>query len=401
MKRDVKRKVPAAELSIRMSRFRESMDASNPEWSMAVIFNRINQYYFTGTMQDGLLVIPRDDKAVYHVRRSIERASDESLFPDIIPMEGFRDAAAYYSRLPETVYIEMEWVPLALYQRLIKHFNFKEVKPLDLQISAVRSVKSGYEIELMKESGRIHQVVMEEHVPGMLREGMSESDLAVELYAHMVREGHHGVTRFGMVGTETTFGTIGFGETSLYPTFFDGPGGNIGISPAVPMNGSPDVRLKMGQLVFLDVGCGVDGYHTDKTMTYAFGGSLPAEAVDAQGRCEDIMLRAAEMLKPGQIPSDIYKSIIKGLDITFLDNFMGFGDKCVKFLGHGIGLHTDERPVIAEGFNESLKAGMVIALEPKKGIAGVGMLGIENTFLVTEKGGISITGNRPGLLNIL
>ncbi|PKL60203.1 MAG: peptidase M24, partial [Methanomicrobiales archaeon HGW-Methanomicrobiales-4] len=41
--------------------------------------------------------------------------------------------------------------------------------------------------------------------------------------------------------------------------------------------------------------------------------------------------------------------------------------------------------------------GMVFALEPKKGIPDVGMVGIENTFVVTPNGGRSITGKSRGL----
>jgi Xaa-Pro aminopeptidase len=72
----------------------------------------------------------------------------------------------------------------------------------------------------------------------------------------------------------------------------------------------------------------------------------------------------------------------------------------VKFLGHGIGLWIDEKPVIAKGFDEPLEEGMVFALEPKKGIRGVGLVGIENTFVVTPQGGRCITGDNPGLIPV-
>ena len=72
---------------------------------------------------------------------------------------------------------------------------------------------------------------------------------------------------------------------------------------------------------------------------------------------------------------------------------MGFGNRRVNFFGRGAGLQIDEPPVIAEGFDEPLAAGMVLALEPKKGVPGVGMVGTENTFLVTPDGGKSITGD--------
>ena len=81
-----KKKVPLSELESRMSRFRKEMDARNPDWEIAVIFSKNNIYYFTGTRQEGMLVIPRDGEATYWVRRSYERALDESLFPAIKPM---------------------------------------------------------------------------------------------------------------------------------------------------------------------------------------------------------------------------------------------------------------------------------------------------------------------------
>jgi Xaa-Pro aminopeptidase len=77
---------------------------------------------------------------------------------------------------------------------------------------------------------------------------------------------------------------------------------------------------------------------------------------------------------------------------------MGFGDRRAGFLGHGVGLQIDEMPVLAAGFDEPLAAGMVLALEPKKGIPGVGMVGLEDTFVVTPAGGRSLTGTHPGLL---
>jgi Xaa-Pro aminopeptidase len=43
---------------------------------------------------------------------------------------------------------------------------------------------------------------------------------------------------------------------------------------------------------------------------------------------------------------------------------------------------------------------MVFALEPKKGIPDVGLVGIENTFIVTPQGGLSITGKSKGLIEV-
>lgn len=394
-------KTPITELDSRMSRFSQTMDVHNPGWKLAVVFSKVNLFYFTGTMQDGMLLITRDQGAVFWVRRSYERAINESLFRQISPMESFRDAAAAYPEIPGTIYIETEYVPVAFLNRFRKYFPFTEVRPLDQIIAAVRSVKSYYELNIMKRCGEMHRMVLEERVPLILSEGMSEVDLAGKLYAEMLDLGHHGIARFGMPDTEIAIGHIAFGESSLYPTSFNGPGGNYGMSPAVPMLGNRNRKLKKGDLVFIDIGFGIDGYHTDKTMVYIFGEKPDADLLSQHNACVDIQDRLAEHLKPGIIPSVLYEETMNSLSQDFLTNFMGFGSRQVKFLGHGIGLVIDEIPVIAKGFDDPFQENMVMALEPKKGIAGRGMVGIENTFLVTPGGGKCITGSSRGLLSVL
>jgi Xaa-Pro aminopeptidase len=391
-------KVPSSELKNRLKQFKNRMNLSKPEWEMAAIFSKINQYYFTGTMQDGVLLIPRDDDSTFWVRRSYQRAQDESLFDNIKPMKSFRDAAI--DNLPETVYLETEMVPLALYQRFQKHFPFKNFESIDRDIATVRSIKSKYEISLMKKSGKIHENVLENIVPQILLEGMSEAELATELFTIMLNEGHQGVVRFGMFDTEMVLGHVCFGESSIYPSYFDGASGNYGLNPAVPLIGSRAKKLKKGDLVYIDIGSGVDGYHTDKTTTYMFGDLLPEYVRETHHKCVEIQNNIANMLKPGAIPSEIYKTIMGSLDKDFLENFMGYGSRKVKFLGHGIGLQVDEFPVLAERFDEPLQKGMVLAVEPKNGIKGVGMVGIENTFIVSSKGGKCITGDNPGLIMV-
>ncbi|MDD1707300.1 MAG: M24 family metallopeptidase, partial [Methanoregulaceae archaeon] len=123
-------------------------------------------------------------------------------------------------------------------------------------------------------------------------------------------------------------------------------------------------------------------------------------AITIHERCLQIQDDMASLLKPGNIPSEIFKSVMENVDQKFLKNFMGFGQRRAQFLGHGVGLQVDELPIIAPGFDEPLQEGMVLALEPKKGIREIGMVGIENTYIVTDQGGRSITGNNRGLIPI-
>ena len=393
-------KVPLEELNSRLKRFCIAMDLSNPGWEIAVFFTKVNLYYFTGTMQDGMLVIQKNSESVFWVRKSFERALDESLFQNIKQMGNYKDAAQSYTNLPDTVFLEAETIPLAMYQRFQKYFNFMNFKSLESQISYVRSIKSPYEIAIMKKCGEIHRRVLEELVPNMLREGMSESDLFSELYMTMIKEGHQGDIRYGMFDTYMALGQLSFGRNSIYPTSFNGPGGNLGMNSSSPMLGNRESRLQKGDLVFIDVACVYEGYHTDKTMTYMFGAPLIEEAILKHKSCVEVQNEVVSMLRPGIKPADIYNKIIGSLDDEFLNNFMGFGNSRVKFIGHAIGLVIDEQPVIAEGFYEPLQEGMTFAIEPKYGIQGIGMVGIENTFLVTANGGLPLTGTNPGLIPV-
>lgn len=392
-------KVPLTELLDRLQRFRARMDTTCPDWELTAIVGMIPLYYFTGTMQDGLLLIPRESDPVFWVRQSFERALDESLYPDIRKMRSYRDVASEMGPLAQTVYVETSVMTLVQQERLKKYLPFREMRSVDTQIAAVRAVKSRYELLLAEHAGEVHRHVLEDCVPDMLREGINEVTLGCDLYSLMVAEGHQGIIRFSMFN-EMLLGQIGFGTSSLNPTCVNSPGGISGMHPSTPLMGSRGRKLREGDLVYIDIGCGYRGYQTDKTQTYMFGRPIPEDAMEEHARCVEIQDTIASMLRPGAIPSEIYRTVMADLEPEFLENFMGFGKHRVNFLGHGIGLWIDEYPVIAEGFDEPLQEGMLFALEPKKGISGVGMVGIENTFAVTMQGGRSLTGKNPGMIEV-
>jgi Xaa-Pro aminopeptidase len=375
------------------------MDKTQPAWELAAITGKVPLYYFTGTMQDGLMLVPSDGEAVFWVRQSYERAADESFFPDLRKMKSYRDVAAGMGKIPREMFLETDMVPIAQLQRMQKHLPFTAVKPVDAEVSAVRAKKSPYELSLMERAGKIHRHVLEDCVPDMLEEGIDEVTFGCDLYSLMVKEGHQGIIRFGMFN-EMLLGQIGFGTSSISPICVDTPGGVSGMHPSVPQMGCRERKLGKGDLVVIDIGCGYHGYQTDKTLSYMFGAPIPDAAIQEHIRCVEIQDTIASLLKPGAIPSEIYRTIMAGIEPSFLTNFMGFGDRKVKFLGHGIGLWIDETPVIAEGFDEPLEEGMVFAVEPKKGISDIGLVGIENTFVVTPQGGKPLTGKSRGLIEV-
>ena len=386
-------KVPKDELTRRIKRFSAELDKVYDNWELCAITGNINIFYLTGTVCDGVLMIRRGDAATLWVRKSYERALLESEFDDIRPMRSFRDVAAGTGPLPETLYLDTAQATLEWYGLLNKHMCFNNVMSADKAILTARAVKSEYEIERMRIAGDSVNRILNENLISLLYEGISEVEFGVKLFSLYMDNGHHGICRFSMRGVETFFGHIAFGDSTLYPSAFDGASGIAGICPAVPVLGSRERLLREGDLMFVDSCFGVDGYHIDKTLIYSYKRPQAENVIAVHRHCLEIEALAASMLRTGVKPSDIYQEALKSVKPELLNSFMGAPGRTVSFLGHGIGLNADEMPVLARGFDEPLEAGMTIAIEPKIGIEGVGMVGSENTYLVTDNGGVCLTGS--------
>ena len=100
----------------------------------------------------------------------------------------------------------------------------------------------------------------------------------------------------------------------------------------------------------------------------------------------DIQEKIASIAKPGIACEVLYDTAAEiAKEAGFADKFMGTGQQA-KFIGHGIGLEINEAPVLAPRMKQQLEPGMVFALEPKIVIPGVGPVGIENSWVVTNEG---------------
>ena len=369
----------------------------NKDFDAIFIIDKVNQYYFTGTMQDAVFVLKNDGSYLYFVRRSYDRAKLETPLDNIYSMTSYKDIFLKIGDI-KVSFLESNIVTLNILERMKKYFTFENILPIENIILKIRAVKSKLELEQVYASADRHKKLMDIEVPGVLKEGMSEVELISKIYEKMLELGYQGISRFIRFQTEAVAGQIGFSENSVYPTSFDGPGGMKGMYPAVPIVGDRNRFLKKGDLVFVDIGFGYNGYHSDRTQVYMFKSKPTEELVFAHKMCMDIQKKTASMLKPGNIPSQIYNKIISDIPNDFLVNFMGIGKNQVKFLGHGVGLNVDEYPVIANGFDEPLKENMVIAIEPKKSFDNIGIVGVEDTYTVTKEGGKCITGGEKEIM---
>lgn len=389
---DFHARVPRQELESRLAALRARLTAADPGWQLALVNSKVNMYYLAGTMQDGVLTITPNE-AILWVRRQYDRAVRESEFADIRPMRSYRTLGEHFGEAPAAAYVEAKTATLEWLGMVRKYLPFGEWKPLVPHLNALRAHKSAYEVDCMREAGKLHEEVVERVMPTLLREGMSEAELCGAVYLELLKRGSMGICRYNQPVGEDVGGFCGFGENTCDALAFDGPDGCAGTCIAVQSIGSPARKLKKGDLVLMDMPAGLLGYHTDKSVVYYYGSladdpnaALIREAYDL---CASIERWAAAELKPGAIPEEIYQQAAAMVPDKFRKGFMGGG----KFLGHSIGLTMDEAPVLAKSFREPLETDMLFAVEPKIMVDGIGLVGTENTYLVTEAGGESLTGH--------
>jgi Xaa-Pro aminopeptidase len=369
--------VSRTELEWRWQRVRKFMASD-----ALVILQNVDQFYLTGTMQTGVLWFPREGEPLLAIRKSYERAKIESAVKNIVPLKTYSDLPALIPNPGETVGFELDVLPVATYQQVSKHFPKSKIVDGSAPVKSARGVKSPYEIECIRRAAQQLDTMFLD-IPSQLREGLPEFELAARMEYVLRMAGHQGLIRVRRFNMEMYYGAVSFAETAAYPHAFDGPVGTKGLYPAVSAMGSRRV-LKRNEPVMIDICGGYAGYIADGSRTYSLG-PVSQQMRDTYERIIDLNNWIEDQLRPGRIPSQIYRNIIDQIAKTsFAAHFMGAGENQVKFVAHSVGLELDETPVIAPKFDEPLEAGVVLAVEPKVFYPGLGGVGVENTYLVTE-----------------
>jgi len=386
------------ELELRWQRLRALWQEFKFDPDGIFVFSRTWIYYFSGTWANGLLFIPRAGEPVLLCRKGLERAKRESLLTNVVC---FRSYSQVPSLLKEFGYVLKDQIGVqkaALSWQLAELFSQKlaglKMISADNLLAVARAVKTNYELELLKQAGLRHNKALVELLPQKIGPEMSEYEVGVKLWEIYFSLEHTGMMRMQAWGEEIFLGHIAAGDSGIYGSAFNGPLCLRGVHPLMPQMGSPEKVWTKEEPLTVDVGFCFQGYHTDKTQVYLVkGANYPKELLDAQKCCQDIQELAREMLVPGAIPSQIYlKAVDYARKMGFEQGFMGIGSDQVNFLGHGIGLFIDEFPAFAQKVTYPLEENMVIALEPKIGLPDLGMVGVENTFVVTSQGGRCLTG---------
>ena len=377
---------PQSEIDQRIEKLRTQLEENNI--GAALIVQRADLLYFTGTIQEAHLYVPVDDEPILMVFKSFDRAIAESSLSRIVPLASPRavpdilDQSGY--KVPPVIGMELDVLPANLYFSYQKTFEEKNLVDISHLIRLVRAIKSAYEIDLMRRAAKGSDQVAA-RVPELLREGVTELELAGKVEAEARKLGHQGIVRMRYWGGEVFYGHLMAGASAAVPSFPRSPTGGSGASPAVAQG--PSLRpIQRHEPVLVDYVFALNGYYSDHTRIFSMGEPTD-ELMAAHAAMLDVQALIKEEAKPGVKSGHIYELAIERTRTLGYDKyFMGVGDERIRFVGHGIGIELDEYPFLASGQTLELQENMILALEPKLIFPGKGVVGIENTHRVTENG---------------
>jgi Xaa-Pro aminopeptidase len=369
----------------RIERFQERLRKQGIDG--ALILQKVDLYYLSGTDQNGVLWVPASGEPLLMVRKSLERAKQDAAINAVIPVSNSSETAeAVRSRSAgglRRLGLEMDILPVKIYQSYDKRFPGVQWVDISSLIRSVRMVKSPYEISCIRKATEIADQ-MYARVPEFLKESKTEIDLALRAEAFYRSHGHLGLTRMRGFNLESVYGHIMAGAGAAAPSASAGPTGGFGHGPYLS-HGAGHGKINPHETIMVDYTSNVSGYISDQTRIFSIG-DLPEKFHEAHRVMLHVQEAVAREGKPGAVGKHLYDlalTVVK--DSGWAETFMGYPEP-VPFIAHGVGLELDEWPIIGKGSEHVLEKGMIFALEPKVIFPGEGVVGIENTFLVTEHG---------------
>ena len=259
--------------------------------------------------------------------------------------------ASCCSRFPRVAF-EAAHVTYAQHAQYVQAIT-SELVPATGIVEAERRVKDADEIERMAVACRIADRALADVIP-LLTTGVTEAQVRNQLEIRM-RE----------------LGAIGPSYETIVAT---GP-----INAALPHHRPTSTRIEEGHTVIIDVGALVDGYHSDMTRTFIFGGptTLQQELYDVVYTAQQAGLAAVAAGVSTKELDAVCRRIIEEA---------GYGDWFTHGTGHGVGLLIHEDPFINRAGDTILQVGDVVTVEPGVYHEGFGGIRIEDLVVVTSDG---------------
>jgi len=167
-----------------------------------------------------------------------------------------------------------------------------------------------------------------------------------------------------------------------------------GPNSASPHHEPTDRRLQAGDLLTIDCGALVDGYHADHTRTVGIG-HLDDRLVEVYE-----VVHAAQSAGRAAVSAGIEAGEVDAAARSVVED-AGYGEAFVHGTGHGVGLAVHEDPTVGRGATATLRPGIVLTVEPGVYLPGLGGVRIEDTLVVTADGPARTLTDTPRELRVL
>ena len=311
----------------------------------------VNVRYLTGfTGSNGALLLPVDGSGVfltdgrYQDQAVSEVPGLELLVTRDLVGEGGRRMAG--SSDPWAV--ETHTLSVDDHSRLDEH----EVASAERVVESVREVKDEHEVEALRQACAISVEALGAVLDGPLV-GRTERDVARDLEWRML--------------------TLGAEAIAFETILASGP------HSAVPHHHPTDRVIERGDLLKIDFGARVAGYHADCTRTVVLG--PPADwQREIHAAVRAAQAAGVDALVEGAVVADVDALVRGSLEAA------GWLERFTTGLGHGVGLQIHEDPFFGASNAGRLAHRTTLTMEPGIYLPGRGGVRIEDTVLVTSQG---------------
>lgn len=347
--------------------------AESGEVDALLLTDAANMRYVAGFTGEGYVYISKTQSIVVTDSRYTIAAAAEC------PAYAVREwkSGGYYEVLHQAVReddvkvlgIEDEAMTLAGYNKLLASLqkaglSHVETKSVGELAAKLRHKKNEREIRYIEEAEAIGDRAFAKILP-VLREGMTEKQVAAHLEFFMKEEGAEGFS----------FETIAAS----------------GIHSAMPHAVPGDKALQKGDFLTMDFGCIHRGYCSDMTRTVVIGraGSRHREIYDTVLAAQQAALNG---IRPGMTGKEIDMLARRVIEDA------GYGGQFGHSLGHSVGLEIHERPCFSPSDTTVIEPGMVITVEPGIYVENFGGVRIEDVVVITEDGCRNLTHSPKELI---
>lgn len=356
------RSFPAMDVAARSGRLRAQLDASGVD--ALLVTNLTNVRYLTGfTGSAGRLLVSASGLVLLTDGRYGEQAETQlaaaGVVADLEVAGAVGQKEALAARLQAGAGVgrlgleasSVTWAAQRSYAELVAPLG-TELVATDALVEELRRIKDPGEVARIESAAAIADAALAQVRP-RLAEGPTEVEFGLEL--------------------DTAMRRLGADDVSFETIVASGTNGSR------PHHRPSSRRITGGDLVVLDFGALVEGYHSDMTRTVAVGEPSPT-----QQRMVDVVREAqaagVAAVRAG-VPTGDVDSACRSIIAT-----AGWAGAFLHSTGHGVGLDIHEAPSVAEGVTTELTAGQVVTVEPGVYLPEHGGVRIEDTVVVTATG---------------